>query len=443
MVVGSIPLTQLPTTAPRVQREPAVTQRAISRRSSPQALPKRQSTVAAATGSVQSNAALSATVLDNPTETRQESGRHASTCKPFQPVTGPHVWYSSEYQDIESYSYTLTPSDLEELTAAIAQVKQTGLDLKDVQQKDFKLPKLGAKLVEFRDEAVNGRGFVLLRGLPVQEWSVEEVATAYWGMGTYWGKAQPQNRLHHLLGHVKDVSPPGGFENPVNRVYATHGAQPYHTDSSDLVALLCLKPAKVGGYSTWASAYSIYNSLLQTQPELVEALAEEWYLDRKNEIPEGEGPWFKLPIYSWHKGNLISYFENSFIRTASRHEDVPELTDLQQRALKAVEDLADSVELRMDYVLQPGDIQLLHNHSIVHARTAFVDHDDKPTDEKRHLMRLWLAPENDWELPEAFATRWGSSTVGDRGGIYIPNTVPRAPLDAELWDVSEELSKPQ
>lgn len=65
------------------------------------------------------------------------------------------------------------------------------------------LPKLGAKLVEFRDEAVNGRGFVLLRGLPVQDWPVEDVAIAYWGIGAYWGKAQPQNRLHHLLGHVK------------------------------------------------------------------------------------------------------------------------------------------------------------------------------------------------------------------------------------------------
>lgn len=75
--------------------------------------------------------------------------------------------------------------------------------LQDVTQKDFKLPKLGPKLIEFRDEAINGRGFVLLRGLPVQDWAVEEVATAYWGMGTYWGKAQPQNRLHHLLGHVK------------------------------------------------------------------------------------------------------------------------------------------------------------------------------------------------------------------------------------------------
>lgn len=82
------------------------------------------------------------------------------------------------------------------------------------------------------------------------------------------------------------------------------------------------------------------------------------------------------PCGPWLQGNLISYFENSFMRTASRHGDVPEMTDLQKRALKAVEDLADSTELRMDYVLQAGDIQLLHNHSIVHARTAYVDHDN-------------------------------------------------------------------
>lgn len=100
---------------------------------------------------------------------------------------------------------------------------------------------------------------------------------------------------------MQDVNPPGGWQNPLNRVYATHGAQPYHTDSSDLVALLCLKPAKVGGYSTWASSYSIYNALLQTQPELVEALADEFYLDRKDELPEGTGPWFKLPVFNWFK----------------------------------------------------------------------------------------------------------------------------------------------
>ena len=75
--------------------------------------------------------------------------------------------------------------------------------MQNVKQADFQLPTLGSKLIGFRDEAINGRGFVLLRGLPVEQWPVEEVAIAYWGLGTYWGKAQPQNRLHHLLGHVK------------------------------------------------------------------------------------------------------------------------------------------------------------------------------------------------------------------------------------------------
>lgn len=75
--------------------------------------------------------------------------------------------------------------------------------VQNVKQSDFNLPTLGPKLVGFRDEAVNGRGFVLLRGLPVEQWPVEGVAIAYWGLGSYWGKAQPQNRLHHLLGHVK------------------------------------------------------------------------------------------------------------------------------------------------------------------------------------------------------------------------------------------------
>ena len=189
--------------------------------------------------------------------------------------------------------------------------------LQDMVKEDFVLPSLGSKLVALRDQVVNGTGFVLLRGLPVGQWSQDEIATAYWGIGRHWGNPQSQNRLHHLLGHVKvrvftfrllmysdtvlvlqhmhccaamcqlwyicllacwpqkscwrpaalqlkpglahriawclpaiphhlllahnacllvqDIKPPGGFKNPVNRVYATHGAQPYHTDSSDMV----------------------------------------------------------------------------------------------------------------------------------------------------------------------------------------------------------------
>ena len=101
---------------------------------------------------------------------------------------------------------------------------------------------------------------------------------------------------------------------------------------------------------------------------------------------------------------MISYFENSFMASASRHEDVPEMTDLQKRAIKAVEELADSAELRMDYVLQAGDIQLLHNHSIVHARTAFVDHDDVSALAILHVsIGTWADRFNAWLIIKLMA----------------------------------------
>eukprot|EP00891_Asterochloris_glomerata_P005997 jgi/Astpho2/5997/Aster-03954 len=352
----------------------------------------------------------------------------------LKPVTGPHVWKAKDFSPIEDHATWFTEEDLVELRAAVQQAIATGKELKDMVKEDFVLPSLGSKLVALRDQVVNGTGFVLLRGLPVGQWSQDEIATAYWGIGRHWGNPQSQNRLHHLLGHVKDIKPPGGFKNPVNRVYATHGAQPYHTDSSDMVALLCLKPAKEGGYSTWASSYSIYNAMLEKHPELAEVMTRDYYVDRKDEIPEGEGPWYKLPVFNFHKGRLIVYYENSFFRTAARHADVPEMTPQQAAAIEAFDALADSDELRIDYVLQPGDIQLLHNHSIVHARTEYTDFDASQDDDlKRHLMRLWISPENDWELPQGFASRWNGLTPGQRGGIVISGSEPRAPLDAEPY----------
>ena len=212
----------------------------------------------------------------------------------------------------------------------------------------------------------------------------------------------------------------------------------------------------------------------------------------------------------WLQGRLIVYYENSFFRTAARHADVPEMTPQQAAAIEAFDALADSDELRIDYVLQPGDIQLLHNHSVVHARTEYTDFDavsvlsnsdvaecqlpaatqrhpycplcgalasppvvtaskslvwelrstldmlseaesvpascsiqpltsahlllqSQNDDLKRHLMRLWISPENDWELPQGFASRWNGLTPGQRGGIVISGSEPRAPLDAEPY----------
>jgi hypothetical protein len=70
----------------------------------------------------------------------------------------------------------------------------------------------------------------------------------------------------------------------------------------------------------------------------------------------------------------------------------------------------------------------VYNHSLLHDRTAFVDHPDSA--KRRHLLRLWLSLPGDRHLPPVFTQRYGSITVGDRGGIVVAGTEFCVPLDA-------------
>jgi hypothetical protein len=82
---------------------------------------------------------------------------------------------------------------------------------------------------------------------------------------------------------------------------------------------------------------------------------------------------------------------------------------------------------------RPGDVQLVHNHTLLHDRTGFIDWPE--SERRRHLLRLWLAADGARPLPEVFAERYGSTAIGDRGGVIVPSdrdggTQPQAPLEA-------------
>ena len=59
--------------------------------------------------------------------------------------------------------------------------------------------------------------------------------------------------------------------------------------------------------------------------------------------------------------------------------------------------LAGDPDLRLDMNFMPGDIQFLHNHTILHARSAYEDWPE--AQRKRHLLRLWLSPPGARPLP--------------------------------------------
>lgn len=290
----------------------------------------------------------------------------------------------------------------------------------------FPLPTLAPRLHALRDEVLHGRGFALLRGLPVQRWSLREAAIAFLGIGCHIGSARSQNAKGHILGHVKDMGL--SSDDPNVRIYQTHERQTFHTDSADIVGLLCLQVAKAGGHSALVSSVTIFNEMRKRRPDLLPHLFAPIETDRRGEVPVGEKPYFTIPTYNWHEGHLSAIYQRQYIESARRFADVAPLTPAQVEAFDLFDVLSNDPALNFHMVLEPGDVQLVHNHTLLHDRTAFEDWAEPA--KRRHLLRLWLAPKQARPLPPVFAQRYGSVTPGDRGGIIVPGTQLTVPFEA-------------
>ena len=132
----------------------------------------------------------------------------------------------------------------------------------------------------------------------------------------------------------------------------------------------------------------MYNELLRRRPDLVDVLYAPFYWDRNDEQSEGEDPFFALPVYSDVNGSPRMFYIGWYIRDAQRHAQVPRLTPAQIEAMELVETIANDPAFHIEMDFEPGDVQLLNNAKILHAREAYEDADDPSA--RRHLLRLWL-----------------------------------------------------
>src|SRR5215472_9451391 len=342
-------------------------------------------------------------------------------------VEGPSAWVGAEMRQREAeWTYRLSPAEIDEIDAAVASVRAQGLDLADIRREHFPLPRLGRELERLCAEVIDGRGFVLLRGLPVDDRPIADSATAYWGIGSHFGSARSQNAKGHLLGHVYDLGLGLSATNPNLRSYATAERQNFHIDRCDVVALLCLRRTKSGGLSSIVSSMAVHNVMAQRRPDLLERLYQPFPVDRRGEVPEGKAPYFDAPVFNAYRGHVSVLYSRLHIGSAQRFPEARRLTAEDIEALDMLTELAGDPELRLDMNFTPGDIQFLHNHTILQARSAYEDWPE--AERTRHLLRLWLSPPGARPLPPVFAECYGSLTVGDRGGIICKGTWLHAPL---------------
>jgi hypothetical protein len=340
------------------------------------------------------------------------------------PVRDASAWYGPALTARGGWLEQLDPAEVAEIEAASRALVEGGADLAQVQAKDFPLPRLAPRLSQLLHELLEGRGFVLLRGLPVQRWPRELSAIAFLGLGCHLGHMRPQNAAGHLLGHVRDLGL--SASDPQVRIYQTHERQSFHTDSCDIVGLLCLQTARSGGLSALVSSTTMYNEMRHRRPDLAALLFEPLATDRRGEVPPGARPYFEIPVFNWFDGRLSTIYQRQYIASAQRFADAPRLTPARIEALDLFDALANDPALMMTMALQPGDMQFVHNHVLLHDRTAFEDWPE--SGRRRHLLRLWLAPSAARALPPVYAQRYGSVEPGRRGGIALPAAPWNVPL---------------
>lgn len=360
-----------------------------------------------------------------------DPARKRQPAQPLKAVVDPACWTKSDFAGSADWEYRLREAEIADLDRAVAEIERGEIPLSDVRREDFALPILGPALAGLRAELLEGRGFVLVRGVPVPRYTRLQSAIAFWGIGTHMGTAVSQNAKGHLLGHVTDVE--GAVDDPAARGYYTAKMLPFHVDGLvDLVGLLCLQPAKSGGASALASSVAIHNEMLRRRPDLVSVLTEPVYRDRHDEIPEGADPYYALPVFNYFDGHLSTSYGN--IRSAQRFPELPRHGADLVGALAMFDELARELCITMEF--RQGDLQLLNNHVVVHSRISAVEDYPEPW-RKRHLLRLRMMTPGGRPVPPAYFSLQNLAPErirpGQRhsGAIVAPGTVLSVPLDPE------------
>ena len=308
---------------------------------------------------------------------------------PDAPIESAAAWYGPDLSaDPDQWTYELTDSESTEVHDAVTQLVQAGTSLEGVTRDNFPLPTLAPQITRWRQDIMDGPGLKLIRGLPTQDWSYEEICYAFWGMGHHLGIPGAQNPDNELLGHVKDYGE--SADNPFVRLYRTASHIRYHCDACDIVGLLCLQPAAEGGQSRLVSTVTLFNELLRAHPELVSRVCEPFRLDRRGETRPDQLPYSMVTPAQFADGKLQTFYHSDYFRSIERHEGLV-LTEAEKTILDFYDERSLSPELFLDMWLEPGDMQFVSNHTIAHSRTAFTDHEDPA--KRRHLLRLWLAAE--------------------------------------------------
>jgi hypothetical protein len=287
--------------------------------------------------------------------------------------------------DRDALYWDFTPAHLAAIDQLMTRIEASGISFHEIRREHFSHPALDADLAGVLARIKSGPGLLIMRGFPVDKYDADRMRAVYWGIGTHFGHGCSQSADGDYLGHVTNVE-------KASRGYTTSRELNLHTDSAEIVGLLCVRDAREGGLSIYASSLKVHEIIEREHPQYLAVLQRGFRCDRRGEEAPDADPVtpYPVPVFSARDGVLSCRYVRGVIDRGAATLDMP-LTALEQEALACFEEVAQRDDVRFEVMLAPGEASFIDNYEILHARTGFVDRDEPG--KKRLLYRLWLEGE--------------------------------------------------
>ncbi|WP_235488653.1 TauD/TfdA family dioxygenase [Achromobacter sp. DMS1] len=315
------------------------------------------------------------------------------------PIQGPDTWKAADFKEPRTWVEHYTEHEIEEIEQAVQRFTARFDGFEAITREDVQMPLLQAKLERIRNEIEGGKGFQVLRGLPVARYTIRQCEQLFWALSLLVGEPEAQDksgsRLHSVYNKGKKLT-----DDHSARGYETDNELTFHNDGGDAFMLLCIKTAVSGGVSKLVSVNQVFNQILKRAPHLAATLQQPYYFDARGQHPAGHEVQC-VPVFNYFEGKLSALYKRDYLDMAQRFDHVPRLTGDQIAALDLLDEICSEPDMQLSFMMEPGDIQIGNNYSIFHSRTKYEDH-EKPED-KRRLLRTWLTLPNGRALPAAFA----------------------------------------
>lgn len=328
----------------------------------------------------------------------------------LEPFHSSAEWSGEQLLQHPDWEVRFTDAELAEVDNALQDV--TELPVTRITAEGFRLPQLRNRLLAIQDNLENGSGAVLLKGIPIDRYSLDDLQRVFWGLLCHLGTPVSQSAAGEKMFSVRNEG--FGDQDAKARGPNTKKKLSFHTDRCDVIGFLCVRPATTGGENQIVSSVAVYNRILAERPDLLKVLSQPFYYKRHNVDLGNREPFTQQPIFSIHQGHFAANFLRVLIERAYADPATPELTSLQREALDFVESVAADPSLALTFRQEAGDIVLLNNFVTFHRRTEFEDDKAQP----RHLLRIWLSVPNSRPLDPLFSGNYGSVEAGAiRGGM--------------------------